>query len=355
MEAYLGGRESRIVSSLEESLVRFGEDLGEVNAWGEDVCRRLIAFSRGGKMLRGKLVLLSYLLGGGDPEGEDEAAGAAAALELIHAAFLIHDDIMDQDTSRRGGPSVFAQYQRLGREQKLRAPGHFGQSMGICAGDAALFMAFRILSELKTDAAIRQRLLSLYSRETSRVAIAQMQDVYHSARPDMVDKQDIFRLYVHKTARYTFSLPLMAGAVLAGQGKALVAGLESIGESLGVIFQIKDDELGLFGSEEKIGKPAGSDVREGKKTLYYLYLWQRADEKQKQLLARIIGKQDIDAADLASVRRLVVELGVREQVAAEVKNLAAETGERIRTCEDLPAPFRTMLLDFLAYNLSRGS
>jgi geranylgeranyl diphosphate synthase type I len=355
MEAYLGGREKKIVSRLEESLVRLGRELGEVNSWGEDVCRRLIAFCRGGKMLRGKLVLLSYLLGGGDPGGEEEAAGAAAALELIHAAFLIHDDIMDQDTSRRGGPSVFTQYQRLGRQQKLRAPGHFGQSMGICAGDAALFMAFRILSELKTDAAVRGRMLSLYSRETSRVAIAQMQDVYHSARPDMVEAEDIFRLYLNKTARYTFSLPLMAGAVLAARGEALVAGLESIGESLGVIFQIKDDELGLFGSEEKIGKPAGSDVREGKKTLYYHYLWQRADETQKRLLAGIIGQQKIGASDLRAVRRLVVELGVREQVAAEVNNLAAETDRRIRTCKVLPEQFRAMLLKFLSYNLKRGS
>jgi geranylgeranyl diphosphate synthase type I len=350
-----GGEERRIAAALEETLTLLSRDLGSVNSWGEDVCRRLIAFSRGGKMLRGKLLVRSYLLSGGDAGGEGEAVRAAAALELIHAAFLIHDDIMDQDRSRRGAPSLHAQYQELGRSQGLRAPGHFGQSMGICAGDVALFLAFRLLSGLEAEDGVRRRLLALFSRETSRVAVAQMQDVYHGARPDMAAEEEIITLYRHKTARYTFSLPLMAGAVLAAGPEALCAGLEAIGESLGLIFQIKDDELGLFGSEEKIGKPAGSDVREGKKTLYLLYLWQRADKAQKAMLAGVIGGRRSDPAGLAAVRRLVEKLGVREDVAARLSELAEETRERIRACAVLPDPFRAMLLDFLAYNLKRGS
>jgi geranylgeranyl diphosphate synthase type I len=346
---------NRIISALKEILDHLGRELAEVNPWGEDVCRRLIAFSRGGKMLRGRLVVESYLLSGGDPGKEGEAVKAAAALELIHAAFLIHDDIMDRDSSRRGAPALFAQYQQLGRKRGLRAPGHFGHSMGICAGDVALFLAFRILSSLQTAADIRQRLLALFTRETSRVAVAQMQDVYHGARPDMVSEEEIFSLYLHKTARYTFSLPLMAGSVLADRPQTLTEGLEKIGESLGIIFQIKDDELGLFGTEEKIGKPAGSDVREGKKTLYYHYLWQRADNGRKKMLAGILGRQEIAASELAAVRRLVEELGVRREVAARVEALAAETRERIHTCSALPAPFRVMLLKFLDYNLGRGS
>jgi geranylgeranyl diphosphate synthase type I len=347
---------NRIVSVLEKALTGLGRDLREVNPWGEDVCRRLIAFSRGGKMLRGRLVVESYLLSGGDPgpRGEGEAARAAAALELIHAAFLIHDDIMDQDSSRRGAPALFAQYQQLGREQGLRAPGHFGHSMGICAGDVALFLAFRILSSLKTAADIRRRLLSLFSRETSRVAVAQMQDVYHGARPDMVAEEEIFSLYLHKTARYTFSLPLMAGSVLAGRPAEVTAALEKIGETLGIIFQIKDDELGLFGSEARIGKPAGSDVREGKKTLYHYILWQRADAGQKKMLSGVLGKQELAASELAAVRRLVDKLGVRKEVGDRVAALAAETQKRIRSAASLPAPFRTMLLEFLDYNLGRG-
>jgi geranylgeranyl diphosphate synthase type I len=149
----------------------------------------------------------------------NEALPLACALELFHAAFLIHDDIMDGDAVRRGKPSMHAQV---------------GESVALSIGDMAIFCGYDVLSHLG------QELVSYISRELANVTVAQMHDVY----PREEQTRDaLLHTYTYKTARYTFSLPLAAGAILAGAPGETIAQLERLGESMGILFQIRDDEL----------------------------------------------------------------------------------------------------------------
>ncbi len=183
-----------------------------------------------------------------------------------------------------------------------------------------------------------------------------MQDVYFGATDSSlaVDEDQVLAVYRYKTGRYTFTLPLQIGAIIAGQGDAVLASLERIGETMGVIFQIKDDELGLFGEEAEIGKPVGSDIAEGKKTIFYVYLMQALSGRQRRRAQALFGSRRANPRRVTAVRRLVEELGIRARVARKVASLASSAREAIAAlpgCREQP---RRLLLELLEYNLSRA-
>jgi geranylgeranyl pyrophosphate synthase len=143
---YFTERKSHIEHSLRFFLESQKKDLSQINIWGPDLCDRLCLFASQGKMLRGGLLLLAHDLFGG--QNSDDAHRGAAAMELFQSAFLIHDDIMDRDEVRRGQPSLFAQYMKLGNETGMFESRRFGESMGICAGDAAFFWGYALLASI---------------------------------------------------------------------------------------------------------------------------------------------------------------------------------------------------------------
>jgi len=199
------------------------KSLSDVNALGPDLIDRIIPIVTAGKTIRGSLVLLAYCFTNKTPS--EDAIKLAAAMELIQTALVIHDDIMDHDDQRRGIPSLHIQYK--------------SEAMALCAGDVLFFMAFELIGSIKTDEITLGRIVRLVGREYQSVGVAQMVDVAKTAKT----KLDIFNLYTNKTARYTFALPLMAGATLAGTTKETIKYLESYGVATGILFQIQDDRL----------------------------------------------------------------------------------------------------------------
>lgn len=277
MQTILTRYKPRIDAALVNLLSKQKESLKKVNIWGGDAIEKLIPFVTSGKTIRGSLVLFSYELFGG--KIHDSVVDVAAALELLHSSLLIHDDIMDRDQLRRGNKSIYVQYQELFKKKNVHDPTHAGISLGICAGDLGFFIAFSTISILPISATLRCKLLHELSTELSHVGVAQMQDVDTSRRTE----SEILSLYKYKTARYTFSLPLAIGGILAQQSASTIKQLEALGEHLGILFQIVDDELNLFGDTKTTGKPVGSDLREHKQTLYYYYA--------KKLLPKDIWKE----------------------------------------------------------------
>jgi geranylgeranyl diphosphate synthase type I len=320
--------------------------LAAVNAWGADFGDRIPPFVSGGKMIRGGLILAAHdrLRG---KRGRD-AVKAAAAMELFHSAFLIHDDIMDDDPLRRGRPSIHVQY-RTEAEKKglLDAPG-FGRAAALCAGDILIFMGLEILASLEAPAAVKSRVLTLFGRELAHVGPAQVQDVYSGKTRRPVSRDDILRLYTYKTARYTYSLPLEAGALLAGAGPAALRDLEDIGRDLGLVFQIKDDELGQFGDAAATGKPVGSDVGEGKKTLYHLYLSRARGPKA----AALYGKRRPTRGEIARLNALLRAEKIPERIERDIRRIAGRCARRIGSAA-LPAGMKAALADLLSSSLTR--
>lgn len=333
---------------LEKKLTEFGQEFAFLTPWGQDVAERLLAFARGGKLIRGGLVFLGQELAGGEPGKQTLVVGSA--MELLQSAFLIHDDIMDRDQLRRGMPSVFWQYREAARERGLADAYHYGESMGICAGDCAFFLALRILSAPD----LPPGLAAYCCKEVYAVGLAQMKDVDYGSFPDIPDEADILTLYTWKTGRYSFSLPLVLGAMLAGAPQDFITSLEKLGESLGIAFQMRDDELGLFGTEASLGKPIGSDIREGKKTLLITLAVSRMESEARGRFNSIFGNPEATDAELTELRTLVEESGARSELAARMKELAATSEQMIRAL-DAPSQARQTLEELLAFIGSRSN
>lgn len=350
LHPYFDGTRRRLTSFLDEFLSRKGRELASVKPWGRDITERLASFTRRGKMIRGGLVCLGSEMAGHRPS--KDAVKAGAALELIQSALLIHDDIMDKDTLRRGEPSFHQQYFLLGRREGLSDPAHFGESMGICAGEIAIFLAFEVLSTLSSPRARAAGAMELVARELAVVGLGQMRDLHAGSSVLRLTEKEIVALYKQKTARYSFSLPLALGCLLAGGSSGLRSKLEKCGELLGLIFQLKDDEIGLFGDEAETGKPVGSDIRQGKKTLFHHLLMERASAGERRALASIFGNPKATKADIAFVRRLADRRGVREAVGSRIEGYR----KKAEVClQNLPVERRLkeILRSLLEYSLGR--
>lgn len=214
--------ENRKTLQAELKRVMRSSKAGTAGSWGKDAKGRLLEFMLAGKGVRGSLAMFSYQVFSG--KDFKEALSLATALEFFHAAFLIQDDIMDKDNFRRGKPSIHKQYKKE------------GVSMAICVSDFALFLGFDQLSKVRSSSSLVQQAC----RELSYTAVAQMHDIYPVGKQTFAS---LLQTYRFKTARYTFSLPLSAGAILAGKSIRVVKDLEKLGEDIGILFQMRDDEL----------------------------------------------------------------------------------------------------------------
>jgi geranylgeranyl diphosphate synthase type I len=377
MHEYFTHKKPLIARELAGILAGMQPDLSRVNKWAEDASDRLLAFAVQGKMVRGGLLVLAYeMFDGKEAASGKEAAAhsrssggaasaplnpraprpiikAAAAMEVIHSALLIHDDIMDNDRLRRGFRTIFAQYESIGTRCRACDPERFGRSMGICAGDIGFFIASDIVSKLKLPPDRKLALQALLARELTYVGLAQMQDVSFGAFARTPPVHDVYTLYLYKTARYTFSLPLMAGALLAGKKGQTLSRLAELGEYLGVAFQARDDEIGVFGTERETGKPVGSDIREGKKTLLYLELLRRARGAERRKLESIFGKHTLEPSEVALVRSAIERSGARKRMQEMMQELAARAEKLIESLH-IPEGYRTILREISAIGMRRS-
>jgi geranylgeranyl pyrophosphate synthase len=319
------------------------------SAWMVDFLNRLEPFSTSGKLLRGNLLCLSFEMFSQQPP-DKTIIKAAVALEMTHSALLIHDDIMDGDDRRRGQPSLHRQYQLLAKNEKLAASPQLGLNLALSAGDAALFLAFELLNQARTSRGLNNELYELYVNQLIMTCEGQMQDVYLEAQPKMPPKKTIYDLMAAKTAGYTMVLPLTMGALLANQPAEVRRRLGVIGLAMGIIFQIRDDELGVMGSTQKTGKPVGADIKQGKKTLLHYYLLKSCPPGERAKIQSIFGNPAITAQDIKYIQRLVEKAGIADKLGAEInrlKNNAFEEIDNLPLTDDAKSKLK-QLTDFCA-------
>ncbi|MGC4092334.1 MAG: polyprenyl synthetase family protein [Polyangiaceae bacterium] len=205
---------------------------------------------RGGKRLRPALLVTGFRAVSSRDLGA--AIEAGVALELLQSYFLIHDDWMDGDLVRRGGPSVHALLARSLRDE------HKGAASAILAGDYAAALALEVLANLRVTANKTAEILAAFAEMQLSAVAGQQIDLVGKAR-------DIEAAYVLKTGSYTVYGPLRLGAILAGGSARLQARLERLARPLGVGFQLRDDLLSAFGDPKRTGKPLGNDLKAGKR------------------------------------------------------------------------------------------
>lgn len=287
-------------------------DLMELDPYASYMLQLLRDFTmRGGKRIRPALMYYGYRLF--SDENVEEAIKGSIAFELIQSYLLIHDDIIDQDSLRRGGPTMHEMYRHahiksFGEKEPQNNPAHFGTSMAILAGDAANHLANLIMLNLKMPDDRKIKAISELNRFVHRVIYGEALDVLAETKKK-VTESDILKIHHLKTASYTFEAPLIVGAVLAGAGPAQIKILSDYAAPLGQAFQIQDDILGVFGKEEKLGKPVGSDLREGKQTLLVIKALQGADAREKKIIKDALGNPELTKGQLEDVQAVIITTG----------------------------------------------
>jgi geranylgeranyl diphosphate synthase type I len=308
---------------LDAKVVHAGERGGDV-ASVADALRSLV--KRGGKRLRPALLGAAFEGCGGGSSATVAAVGGA--LELFQAYLLVHDDWMDGDDVRRGGPSVPAML-------RARMAGD-GDAMSVLAGDLASAWANEALLEAPLPA---DRVLGA-SRELARVEqdviAGQALDVRSAAR----SAADVEAVHALKTASYTTRAPVVMGARLAGAGDVQAAVLAAYARPLGVAFQLRDDLLGAFGDARATGKPAGSDLAAGKRTAVVVEA--EKDPAAAAALARVLGKKGASAEDHTAAVAAMDACGARARVEARIAELAGEARGALERAE-LTANGRALL------------
>jgi len=254
--------------AIEDALARVRIRAGGLGGGFPALADALSRAATGGKRLRPALVVATFDAFGGDPASAPGLHPVAAAFELLHTAFVVHDDVIDHDTMRRGIPNVAGEFRMRGLANGADAVGAalLGDAAAILAGDLLLHEAFRLVALADVEPDTRERLFALFDDAVFVSAAGELADVEHSVADDVAGADETLAAAFNKTAVYSFQAPLAAGAVLAGAREDALEVLHRAGGDLGLAFQLVDDLIGAFGSSEQAGRDSGGDLRESKRT-----------------------------------------------------------------------------------------
>ena len=271
--------------------------------------------TRGGKRVRPVLLAAAYQACGGEG-GAERVVLAGLALELLQAYLLIHDDWMDDDDVRRGGPSVHAMLRIAFGSIRM------GDSAAILAGDHASALAQEVLLSVPAPAERVLEAAQLFARIQEDVVYGQLLDLRAGARHDAASgPEDVEAMHDLKTGSYTVRGPIALGAILAGASAEQRRGLAAYAHPLGIAFQLRDDLLGTFGEAKTTGKPVGNDLRQGKRTALVAELATDADAQR--LLPRVLGVVDAPDEEVAALLARMVACGAKRRVEARLDALLA--------------------------------
>lgn len=276
------------------------------------------------KRLRPSFVYYGYMLG---REVDEQVWRAAMAVDIIHAAILMHDDFMDEDAIRRGGPTTHKYY-----EGYMGGDKHYGEAMAVNVGDMGWNLGYELLADTRFPAQKIVKAMRFFFRTIVDTAYGQAFDVTLPLYKNWTE-EDVIVVHTAKTARYTYENPLFAGAILAGVTTKAYPLLHDYAMKGGVAFQLQDDMLGVFGTPEDTGKSADSDLLQGKATLLILKALQEGTEVQKQAVLKVWGKRLAEPEDIKRAKQAMVNSGSAEysrRLAQKYAFQAAETANKLR-------------------------
>lgn len=307
----------------------------------------------GGKRLRPAFMYYGYLAAGGHEE--EILLDTTVAIELIHMFLLIHDDIIDRDDLRHGVPTLHERYARWGREYlHLEDGAHFGNSIAIIVGDMLFALGNDIIFRSGFQHEKVFAALSTMQQIVSHTVVGQAKDIYMEYRGE-APEAEILKMYENKTARYTIEGPLHMGVHLAGGTPDLRKVFSSYALPLGIAFQIQDDILGIFGNEDRTGKPVGSDIAEGKITLLVSRALEKASPSERQELEKLLKLgTKLTLSDIVRFRDIIVKCGSLEY-AKELVARHIETGKQalIQSTVSMDAEAKDFFLSVADYLANR--
>ena len=304
----------------------------------------------GGKRMRPAFCYWGYRGAGG--EGSDAAVAAAACLELLQAGALIHDDVMDGSDTRRGQPAMHRRFAALHRAQAWQGdPDAFGQSAAVLLGDLCLIWADEMLNTCGLAPDALRRAQPVYDEMRVELMAGQYLDLFEQVT-GAGTVESALRVARYKSAKYTIERPLHLGAVLAGGGADVLAAYSGYGLPLGEAFQLRDDVLGVFGDPGETGKPAGDDLREGKRTALVALALRSASTAQADVVRRHLGDPKLDDDGVGALRDVIVDTGALARVEELIIELMADALTALRSAP-IEAEAREVLEELASAATSR--
>jgi geranylgeranyl diphosphate synthase, type I len=335
---------ARVQQALDDHLVyqeRRLAQLGPLVAPLLDTIRTLLA---GGKRLRAAFCYWGWRGAGGEPC--DGAVQAAAAVEMFQAAALLHDDVMDASDIRRGQPTAHRRMAALHRERRWTGSAdRFGTAAAVLAGDLCLAWSDELLARSGMPSTRLAAGRDVFDLMRTQLMGGQYLDVLAQALPEdegggtIVQARHVIRF---KSAKYTVEHPLLLGGSLAGAPGPLLEAYSAYGLPLGEAFQLRDDLLGVFGQPDETGKPAGDDLREGKRTVLVAEAFAAASPEQTRVLRRLFGDPGLDDEGLTTLRQALVDTGAVRSVEALIDRLSTDARQAL-SASSTSEPARSVL------------
>lgn len=296
---------------------------------------------REGKRIRPLLLILTYK--GYVPLNKKiskKLYNASTCMEFLHNFMLIHDDIIDRSDLRRGKPTM---HKVLAHTVKTNDPDKLGIDLGIIAGDIVYALAIDAFLSIDEPLDRKERALKYFIQTAAFTAMGEFIDTVHGvSNLDDVTEKDVFLNYTLKTARYTFDCPMVTGAILAGADKSEVKKISQYGLLIGQAFQIQDDIIGIYETEEKIGKSILSDLAEGKKTLLICHANRVLTGTAKKEFLHIFNKPTKTLNDLEGIKKILVDSGSLEYALKAVDTRLAQADNILKSLK-MHQEYKTIL------------
>jgi len=301
-------------------------------------------YTKGGKKIRGTLTVLGYeSLGGRNIKA---ILPISCGIELFHNFLLIHDDIIDRDTTRRGKPTVHNIYSRVYGE-------HYGNSKAIVVGDVGAFLAYELLLSSDFSKQLILEAVKKLNEFLLKTTYGQILDIDYDFKKE-VSWNDILKVRTYKTAYYTVVMPLTVGAMLAGASRRELSAIEKYAVPVGIAFQLADDVLGVFGISGKTGKSNLSDIRDGKKTFLYAKALGLFSPVERKFLLSWYGNKDVGIKEASKIRKIMIESGSLDHSERLAEKLVRK-GKRYISQITKDKKYRELLAQLADFMISRQS
>lgn len=333
------GFKNRIDTLLADFLAVEAERFLAIDGALAPVAGQLQAAAGHGKRLRAAFCYWGWRAAG-QPDS-DALLRAAASLELVHAAAVVHDDLIDDSPLRHNLPTAHvALHTAVTDRPRPRAA---ARALAMLVGDHLMALAGQLFATTGLPVAYLTRARPVWADLARELIAGECLEILATgARPDPEVSLKVVR---YKTAKYTVEQPLLIGGLLAGAAAELRAALSAYGLPLGEAFQLRDDLLGLFGEPARTGKASLDDIRGQRPTALLAAAWQSARPAQRERLAGVLGRRDLTEEDLREVRQLMLTLKAPQQVEDMIAARVRDAVGHLDRLHDLPHPARRALTD----------
>jgi len=325
---------------------------------GENLRQFQFLTRSGGKRVRPALVYFGALAGGMEPD--EVLYDIGMTLEIFHTFALIHDDIIDQSLTRRGAPTMEATYRRVFKPvfgEDIDALNHFAMSAAILGGDYATTIANQLMSSITLDADTKKRVEELYYTMQFELCAGQIDDCFGIglANWDELEEGRITRMLEAKSGNYSIQKPMLMGGILAGCTPDQMKALASAGEDIGLVFQLTDDIISVFGDEIQTGKSTSSDIIEGKRNLLFARTYAVCSNEEKALFRSIVGNHTATDEQIDAVKRLMTRYSIVDNLYATCKDVTARAVTTMNTHFDPDNTGTRFITELAQYLLVRTS